>query len=47
MSLEAPARPNRSRGIFLVPRRHHLAARCDPGGRTVSMNLGTEIGFDK
>jgi hypothetical protein len=45
MSLEAPARPNRSRGIFLVPR--HLAARCDPGGRTVSMNLGTEIGFDK
>jgi len=27
MSLEAPACP-RSRGIFLVPRSHHLAARC-------------------
>src|SRR5262249_59199305 len=26
MSLEAPARP-RGRGIFLVPRSHHLAAR--------------------
>ena len=25
----APARPPRSWGIFLVPRSHHLAARCE------------------